>query len=200
MELNFAFLANSAEVAPDGRFFVMGGGIDGFASHQVPGILPTLSVLASIRFSAEECGQDYHFWAKLVLPDGSLSESFSEMEAISVLSPRIPVETPGIGPNLKVSMSLVLGLVLPQFGMYRFDFFVRSHVIGHAYFNVYFKCLHERLESQRRSRMSTMSASLSPRSRTLDSFRCLDPSIAIPYASRSLGWGLLYSSYRSIAI
>jgi hypothetical protein len=136
MELNFAFIANSAEVTPDGRFFVMGGGIDGFASHEVPGILPALSVLASIRFSAEECDRDYYFWAKLVLPDGSLSETFSEKETISVLSPRIPVQTPGIGPNLKVSMSL-FGLLLPQFGRYRFDFFVHSRVIGHAYFHVY---------------------------------------------------------------
>ena len=55
MQLNFAFLANSAEVA-DGRFLVLGGGIDGVTADTLPGILPSLSMVASIHFSEDECG------------------------------------------------------------------------------------------------------------------------------------------------
>ncbi len=131
MVLNFAFLANSAEIMPDGRFFVLGGGIDGFTASDVPEILPAISIIASIYFSAEECDRDYEFRAELQLPDGSDPGT----AASTVLAPRIPVETPGVGPNLKVSVSL-FGLVLPQHGRYCFNFFVGTHPIGQAYFHV----------------------------------------------------------------
>jgi hypothetical protein len=131
MELNFAFIANSAEVTQDGRFFVMGGGIDGFTASAVPSMLPTVAILASIRFSTGDCDRDHEFRAKLVLPNGSSAG----IDLTSVLAPRIPVETPGIGPTLKVSVA-IFGLVLPQFGRYRFILSVGAIPIGEVHFDV----------------------------------------------------------------
>jgi hypothetical protein len=129
MELNYAFLANSAEVTSDGRFFVLGGGIDGFATNGLPTILPAMSIIVSIRFYAEECDKNYEFSSKIIAPSGTELGG----KAATVLSPKIPVETPGIGPNMKVAFAF-LGLLLPEMGRYTCLFAVDDRQIGEAFF------------------------------------------------------------------
>jgi hypothetical protein len=71
MRLGYAFLANSAKVAPDGRFHVLGGGIDGFKLPFIPTMLPTLAVVAAVHVPPEECGPSYQLRMKLTSPDGT---------------------------------------------------------------------------------------------------------------------------------
>ena len=132
MQLNFAFLANSSEVTPDGRFFVLGGGIDGFSVESPPGILPSLCMIASISFEVDECDQVYEFRAKLFLPDGTDTGA----EVRTPLHPKITNESPGFGPNMKVSLGF-FGLIMPQLGRYRFALSVADRHLGDVFFNIH---------------------------------------------------------------
>ena len=92
MELNFAFLANSAEVI-DGRFFVIGGGIDGLTVPRIPAFVPALAVIASVHFDPDECGHDYQFRTTITLPDGN----DMGMQATAQLQARIVPQLPRLG-------------------------------------------------------------------------------------------------------
>ena len=132
MELNFAFLASSAEVASDGRFFVLGGGIDGFNVTSVPGYVPTLAVIVSLHFPPDECGPDYPLLITISQPDGTV---MAGSHITTLLRPRIPPEAPDVGANLKVSINM-FGLYFPQFGRHRMNFVVGDRPVGDVEFNV----------------------------------------------------------------
>ncbi len=131
MEFKYAFLANSAEVSTDGRFFVLGGGIDGISVAGFPAYLPALAVVASVHFSVEECGQEHQFRAALHLPDGTDLGA----QASVPLRPTTLAEMPDTGPNLKVAIGL-FGLGFPVGGTYSVNFYVGDRFIGELEFMV----------------------------------------------------------------
>ena len=51
MELKYAFLADTAEMMPDGRFFVLGGGIDGFTVPHCQRYYPRCRAIACVIFN-----------------------------------------------------------------------------------------------------------------------------------------------------
>jgi len=132
MDLRFAFLANSAEVGPDGRFFVLGGGIEGIGVGAVPMVCPALAVLCRIHFLREECGREYRIRLTMTYPDGTASDLASEI----VTTPYAIVHGyEDRGGNLQVAFN-VFGMRIPQEGEYSFHFGVDDIHVGDQSFFV----------------------------------------------------------------
>jgi hypothetical protein len=131
MELNFAFVASSAEVGPDGRFFVLGGGIEGFTIPRVPSVVAALAVVANLHFTPDECGAGYPLRVTLTRPSGA----DGGLEIQSNVIANNPLEIPDFGARVKVAIS-IYNLVLPEVGRYHFNFFVADRLIGNLEVNV----------------------------------------------------------------
>ncbi len=131
MELRSVFVANSAEVAPDGRFFVLGGGIEGIEVRAIPAVLPGFAVLCRIHFLREECGREYRIRLTMTFPDGTASPLVSEF----VTTPDAMIHGyEDRGANLHVAFNL-FGIPLPQEGEYSFHFGVDDiHIGDHSFF------------------------------------------------------------------
>ncbi len=131
MDLRFAFVANSAEVGPDGRFFVLGGGIDGISLREVPTVYPALAILCRIHFLQVECGLEHRIRLSITNPDGTVGPVLPECATTPIAM------VPGHedrGANLDVAFNL-FGLPLPQEGEYGFHFVVDDIDIGaHSFF------------------------------------------------------------------
>lgn len=70
MDLGYAFLANYAELTPDGHFSAVNAGIDGFVVEKLPERIVQKAIVAYFRFMAEECDRDYEVTLSLTEPDG----------------------------------------------------------------------------------------------------------------------------------
>lgn len=70
MEFGFAFMANAAEVGQDGRFYALGGGIDGIAVDALPASIPAMAIVVQLRFRPEECGVEHRLRMTISRPDG----------------------------------------------------------------------------------------------------------------------------------
>src|SRR4051794_30106552 len=117
MELRFAFVANSAEVGPDGRFFVLGGGIDGIGVPSVPCIFPALTLLIRVHFWREECREAYQLHISMMNPDGTDSPI-----AATVTGPQQVQTMEGfeeLGANLDVAVNL-FNIPFTQTGIHAF--------------------------------------------------------------------------------
>jgi hypothetical protein len=131
MDLRFVILANSAEVGPDGRFFVLGGGIDGIGLASIPSVFPALAVLCRIHFSRQECRRQYQVRLKMTYPDGTDSPVAA---GFGVTPDFIGPEFEDFGSNVDVAFSF-FGLPIPQTGVYRFLVFADEKKIGdHPFF------------------------------------------------------------------
>jgi hypothetical protein len=131
MRLGFAFIANSAEASPDGRFHVIGGGIDGFTLPSLPSMIPTLALIVSLHFSSDECEQDYVFRLITSNPDGS---DFG-LNIAYPLAVRINPEVPDFGSHQKLVITFT-GVSLSKSGKHRFIFYVNDAEVGQLEFNV----------------------------------------------------------------
>jgi len=76
MELDFAMLASHAEVNPDGRVFILSGGLDAvrIAPPGTPGTAPSpgFYFIARMRFSPDECGRDHVARIEMIDPRGTI--------------------------------------------------------------------------------------------------------------------------------
>jgi hypothetical protein len=71
VEIAYAFLADHAAVPPDGKLYVLGGGIDSLSLAQVPGRVGFF-VVAGFRFSRADAGSVFEVESRLVDADGGL--------------------------------------------------------------------------------------------------------------------------------
>ena len=132
MEMVYGFLANSAEVVQDGRFFVQGGGIDGIGVRSVPSVMPSLAIVANISFEPQECEQSHRLRITLTNPDGNVMLPDCEVE----LRPR--QSEPAIRNTISLSVSVNLfGLPLRLEGAHFFSLFIGDHRIGRICFWVF---------------------------------------------------------------
>ncbi len=132
MELAYGFLANAADVVQDGRFFVLGGGIDGIGVPAVPAVMPGLAVLVNISFEQGECGEVHRFRMTLTNPEGNEAGPECRLD----LSPRQSEWAYRNGTTLSVAVSMV-GLPLGHQGEYFFNLFVGDRLIGRIPFWVF---------------------------------------------------------------
>ena len=59
MRVLFAFLADFALAHPDGKAYVIGGGVDTVYAAQLPAVHPQISLIAKIEFTPRECGRQH---------------------------------------------------------------------------------------------------------------------------------------------
>jgi hypothetical protein len=125
MELADAFLANAAEIQPDGRFFVLGGNIEVLRTPLFPFHQPTLSVVVGVRASAGECGREHHLQVTAVGPDGQAICPAFDLPFTPVIEAGPPRRIPKFGAVMTIQ-----GVVFPVEGEYRFSLLVNGQVIG----------------------------------------------------------------------
>jgi hypothetical protein len=126
MILRFAFLANSAEVGPDGRFYVIGGGIDSLGVPSIPLAFPALALLLELYFEPEECGRRFEISLTLTLPDGS--DAGVQLKTSGSPEPSKSFNQPGSIVHVVFSF---YSLALTQVGDHRFNILVDGRPIGH---------------------------------------------------------------------
>jgi hypothetical protein len=132
MELAYGFLANAADVVQDGRFFVLGGGIDGIGVPAVPAVMPGLAILVNISFEQEECGEAHRFRVLLTNPEGNPAGPEFQLE----LRPRQSEPAYKDGATVSVAVSMI-GLPFGHQGEYSFNLFVGDRLIGRIPFWVF---------------------------------------------------------------
>jgi len=132
MDLEYGFLANAAEIVQGGRFFVLGGGIDGIGVPAVPAIMPALAILVNISFEQHECDVAHTFRMMLINPDGNDVGPECRLD----LSPSHTEPPYRDGTTLSVAINMH-GLPLGHLGQYFFNLFVGDRPIGRIPFWVF---------------------------------------------------------------
>ncbi len=111
-----AFFANAADVGPDGRCFVLGGGIEGIIVNSIPTVIPAVALFLRIRFDRQECGQTHTLRLDLSCPDGSNREAVVEAQ----LAPNADHRSLREGATTQVAMS-VYGIPVNKSGEFSFN-------------------------------------------------------------------------------
>jgi hypothetical protein len=90
MEVDYSFLAESAEVGGDGGFNAIGGGISAVNVPKFPFLMQAISVVACLRFSPDECEKVYGLTVTISRPDGSDVGLRGTMELRPTASDNLP--------------------------------------------------------------------------------------------------------------
>jgi hypothetical protein len=70
-EIEYAFLADSAQVQPGQKFSVLGGGVSRVASIAVPFVHPHLALVIGLRLGSAERSREHEIGFRLVDPEGN---------------------------------------------------------------------------------------------------------------------------------
>lgn len=70
-EIEYAFLADSAEVQPGQKFHVLGGGVTRLSGPALPFQHPHLAVVVGLRLGANERNREHDLELILAAPDGT---------------------------------------------------------------------------------------------------------------------------------
>jgi hypothetical protein len=112
MHLLYAFPANAADLTPDGRFSVLGGGFETIHGRSFPLVQPSMAVIVKLAVAPAECGREHHFQATLTGPGGPLPPEI----LIPFNAPRHPRHPErDVGVTLLISLP---GLTFPTPGEY----------------------------------------------------------------------------------
>jgi hypothetical protein len=129
IELVHGFLASYANLDQEGRFSVIGGGVDAIAVPTFPASVPVFAIVARLRVPADEGSRSHRVDTRVYRPDGTLIRT---AEPVTIN----PIEEAGprIGPlEHGIIASLVLNIYNMHFdaaGVYRFDFVEGDHTLG----------------------------------------------------------------------
>jgi hypothetical protein len=76
-EIEYAFLADAAEVQPGQKFHVLGGGVSRVTGSTLPFVHPHLSLVVGLRVTAVERNREHEIGFIFTAPDGSQVTSAS---------------------------------------------------------------------------------------------------------------------------
>jgi hypothetical protein len=127
MELERIFLARFAEIAPDGLFTAVGGGLNRISVGGFPWSLGFLFLLTQYRISAEEAGRHHVMAVERETPNGRTEPIGAEFPMIG-----LPPNTPA-GPDGKFVFGLSYLLANPTFlepGVYKYRLKIDGVRIG----------------------------------------------------------------------
>jgi hypothetical protein len=71
MEVEYAFLADSAQTSSDGKLYVLGGGIDTIYAKKFPAVHPAVSFVLKLELHPTECDREHGLEVELSDPDGN---------------------------------------------------------------------------------------------------------------------------------
>jgi hypothetical protein len=89
MEIDFAFLADSAE-AVNGKIYVIGGAIDTIWAKQVPSTHPHLSFVLRLKFDVAEIGRKHKLEIQIMDEDGIIVANLGGELEIPSKNPNLP--------------------------------------------------------------------------------------------------------------
>src|SRR5262249_37050494 len=95
IELVHGFLAISADMYPDGRFSLIGGGFDALEVPSFPATVLSLAIIARVRVPIREDDRPHQVRVLIYRPDGTLMQEAGPtiLEAVVRPGPRIgPLE------------------------------------------------------------------------------------------------------------
>jgi hypothetical protein len=124
VELDYAFLADAANLSSDQKLNVLGMWVTRSASPRLP-VTPILTFVARLIATPEECGKPHSFRLEILNPDGDRLAISSEQPFVVQPNPDDPGQ-PGYG-------AVVLGLVgatFPEYGNYRLRPVVNGQPLG----------------------------------------------------------------------
>lgn len=123
MKVDFAFLADSAQVI-DGKLFVMGGGFDTIWTTRLPAIQQHVAFVMRLLFSNKDAGKRHNLEIKVVHEDkGEVARLSGELRIEK--QPR----TPMVGASSVSTVMNIESLQFRELGNYRFEIHVNgSHM------------------------------------------------------------------------
>jgi hypothetical protein len=126
LKLDFAFFADFALAHPDGKLYVLGGGIDRVLANQFPAQSRMIALVARVQFSARELGQDHIFGLSARDQDGR--DLVPQLK--SVITPQRPPNDPS-APTVAVHIVLTMNnIVFREPGDLLFVISVDSRDVG----------------------------------------------------------------------
>jgi hypothetical protein len=70
-EIEYAFLADAAEVQPGSKFYVLGGGVNRLSGSQFPFVHPHMSLVVGLRMTSVERNREHELGFVITAPDGA---------------------------------------------------------------------------------------------------------------------------------
>jgi hypothetical protein len=70
-DIEYAFLADAAEVHPGSKFYVLGGGVSRLSGPSLPFVHPHLSLVVGLRLTSVERKREHELGFVVTAPDGS---------------------------------------------------------------------------------------------------------------------------------
>jgi len=70
-DIEFAFLADAAEVQPGSKFHVLGGGVSRLNGSSLPFVHPHLTLVVGLRLTSVERNREHQLGFIMTAPDGS---------------------------------------------------------------------------------------------------------------------------------
>jgi hypothetical protein len=70
-DIEYAFLADAADVQPGSKFHVLGGGVSRLTGPTFPFVHPHMSLVVGLRLTAVERNREYDLGFFITAPDGS---------------------------------------------------------------------------------------------------------------------------------
>ena len=130
MELSFTLFATAAEFTPDGKLYLLGGGIEILHAPALP-VGTSLACVVRLLVSPEECGRKHTFEAEFLSPSGQPIAPSQQIPFQPNPHPRYP--------DRKAYMAFAInlpGLLLLEAGEYTVRLAVDGVKIGEALFEV----------------------------------------------------------------
>jgi hypothetical protein len=118
MRVAFAYLADYALAHPDGKVYVVGGGLDTIYALQLPVHQPQLSLVAKIEFMPSECGRQHTVEVHGLDSDG---HAFMPSATMQIAPPR-NTASPALPSGFQFVFNMAL--LLPRAAEYAFSILV----------------------------------------------------------------------------
>jgi hypothetical protein len=131
MELIYVILADAAEANPNGKFSLLGGGIENIYAHAFPTVQPKLDLVMRLRPSASETEQDHEFRVELTGPN-EYHAALGDIGRFKLV-PVLGASGGATAINLVLNLQILL---FPEPGTYHFHFYVDNQEIGTFPLNV----------------------------------------------------------------
>lgn len=131
MELIYVIPADAAQAHPDGKFSLLGGGIETINALTFPAVHPGLALVVKLRARAAEAKEPHDFRVDIAGPNDFYVTAVALIGFRSTVSQNEPDHP--VTFNLIINMPI---LVFPEPGTYFFHLYVGTQEVGNVPLNV----------------------------------------------------------------
>lgn len=127
MQLQFAVLADTAQIMSDGKFIIVGGGIDYINAPSFPAMNPSLALVVRLTVSPQDVGHEHQFRVELLLPDGT---NILPTQGSTAFTPQASGSSGIVTPQSYMFVVNLPGIVFPREGRYLFRLFIDNRKVS----------------------------------------------------------------------